>query len=135
MVGITDLKVLLKSMEPKLVKGEFVFCTVSEEHFSKLRATPLLVFREEEGTTLILEREIADANSLPYSHLWGMITLTVHSDLTAVGFLTAITSKLAGAGISVNVVSAYYHDHLFISIEKIDKATELLRELSSSSLR
>lgn len=135
MVGITDLKVLLKSMEPKPIKGEFVFCTVSEEHFTKLRANPLLVFREKEGITLILERDVADANSLPYSHVWGMITLTVHSDLTAVGFLAVITSKLAGAGISVNVVSAYYHDHLFIPLEKVDKAMELLRELSSSSLR
>lgn len=130
MVGITDLKVLLKSMEPKPVKGEFVFCTVSEENFSMLRATPLLLFREEEGITLILEREIADANSLPYSHVWGLITLTVHSDLTAVGFLAAITNKLTGAGISVNVVSAYYHDHLFIPIERVDEAMQLLKELS-----
>lgn len=132
MVGVTDLRVLLKSMEPKLVEGEFVFCTLSEE-FSRLKITPLLVFREEEGITLILKREAAEANSLPYSYVWGMITLTVHSDLAAVGFLAAITNKLAGAGISVNVVSAYYHDHLFIPIDKIDKAMELLRELSTPS--
>ena len=69
MVEVTDLKVLLRSMEPKLVKGEFVFCTLSEDLFSKLKATPLLVFREEEGITVILERDVADANSLPYSHV------------------------------------------------------------------
>jgi len=131
-VGIADLKVLLKKMEPKVIKGEFVFCTVPEDYFSTLKITPLLIFREDEGITVILEREIAEKNSLPYSGIWGLITLTVHSDLAAVGFLATITNKLAEFGISVNVVSAYYHDHLFVPIEKADKTMQVLKELSKS---
>ena len=40
-----------------------------------------------------------------------LITLTVRSSLEAVGLLAAITARLADAGISVNAVSAFHHDH------------------------
>lgn len=132
MGGIKDLKVLLSSIKPKLCEGEFVFCTITEEQLSKLRVRPILVFMEEEGITVIIEKEIADGNSLSYDGVWAMITLTVHSDLTAVGFLAAITNKLEENGISVNVVSAYYHDYLFVQIDKAEKTIQLLNELSSS---
>ena len=43
-----------------------------------------------------------------------MITVMVHSALDAVGFLATITTRLAAAGIGVNLVSAFFHDHLFV---------------------
>lgn len=131
LVGISDLKTLLKSMSPKLAKDEFVFCIISETRFSELKITPLLMFKEEEGITLILKREIAEINSLAYSRIWSWIKLRVHSDLSAVGFLAVISDKFAKNGISVNVVSAYYHDHLFVPIEKSDQAMSLLEELAA----
>lgn len=129
MTGIKDLDRLLKEMRPVLVNGEYVFCTVSEVQFGKLNLNPLLVFREKEGITLVIEKRIADARSLSYVGVWALITLTVHSDLSAVGFLARITSKLAEHGISVNVVSAYYHDHLFVSIEDAEMAMRILNDL------
>ena len=59
-----------------------------------------------------------------------MISLTVHSSLDAVGFLAAITTKLAQSGISVNPVSAFYHDHLFVPVNRADEAVSLLREFT-----
>ena len=131
MVGISDLKTLLRSMNPKLIDEEFVFCTISETRFSQLKITPLLIFKEEEGFTLIMKREIADSNSFAYSGIWSQIILSVHSNLTAIGFLAEITNKLAKSGISVNVVSAFYHDHLFVPFEQAHKAMILLEDLSS----
>jgi len=127
--GISDLKVLLKSMKPELVKGKYVFCTISENKFSKLNIKPIMAFKEKEGITLILKKEIADKNSFHYSNIWAMITLNVHSNLEAVGFLAVITNKLAEYGISVNAVSAYYHDHLFVPFKKAKQAIKLLKEL------
>ncbi len=89
------------------------------------------MFNEEEGITLIIKREIAELNSLDYKEIWKWLILTVHSNLSAIGFLAAITNKLAESGISVNVVSAYYHDHLFVPKTQADQAMILLEELSS----
>ena len=124
-----DLESLLRHMEPKHVKGEYVFCSIDESDFD-LVGTPLLVFREAEGVTLVLLREIAELNRLEFEKIWGLITLQVHSDLSAVGFLAEITHHLAQADISVNIVSAYYHDHLFVRLSKVDKAMEVLKSLS-----
>ncbi len=49
--------------------------------------------------TLILTQQQACSLGLPYNGAWACITLTVHSSLNAVGFLAAITARLASAGI------------------------------------
>jgi hypothetical protein len=36
----------------------------------------------------------------------------VHSSLDAVGFMAAVTTRLAKINIGVNPVSGFYHDHL-----------------------
>ncbi|MFH1638247.1 MAG: ACT domain-containing protein [Candidatus Woesearchaeota archaeon] len=130
MAGIKDLDKLIKGMKPELVDNEFVFSTISEIQFKRFKLNHLMIFKETEGITVITERKIAEANSLPYSNVWKLITLTVYSDLLAVGFLARITDNLAKAGISVNVVSAYYHDHLFVPMGLEEKAMEVLDGLS-----
>ncbi len=45
------------------------------------------------------------------------ITLTVHSDLQAVGLTAAFAAALAQADIPCNVVAGAYHDHLFVPVE------------------
>lgn len=123
MSGIKNLDVLLKEMKPELLPGEFVFCT-TKDNFSE--EAPM-TFKEKEGTTLILKKEQADKLQLQYTTIWKMITLTVHSDLEAVGLLAKVTEKLAQEEIIVNVVSAYYHDHLFVLKDKAEKALEVLK--------
>ena len=88
------------------------------------------IFREREGTTLVVRREEAESAGLSYQFASRLITLTVHSSLEAVGFLAAIAGRLAEAGISVNAVSAYYHDHLFVPEDRADEALRLLQNMS-----
>jgi uncharacterized protein len=132
MSGETNLSKLLQSMQPVLCPGEYVFCSISDrtltDDSSYFYLDPIGLFKEDEGLTLILEREKADAAALPYRSVFSMITLSVHSSLEAVGFLAAITSKLAEHNISVNPVSAYYHDHLFVPIAQADETMNLLQE-------
>ncbi len=114
MHGEVDLNVLLRTMEPVLHSSAFVFHSSALSFADALTYDPILLFKENEGTALILKKEKADDEGLNYHYMSRMITLNVHSSLEAVGFLAAITTHLAKAGISVNPVSAHFHDHLFV---------------------
>ena len=133
MKGSSDLKFLLKNMKPKHVPGEYVFATVSEETLETLGTIPRLVYREDEAITVIVTRDEAEEHSLNFESVWSLITLTIHSDLMAVGFLAAMTNVLALSGISTNVVSAFYHDHLFVPCTRVSDAISLLRDISKST--
>jgi uncharacterized protein len=130
MSGETNLAVLLKSMKPVLRDGEFVFLTTRRSLLEAASLEPLGLFHEEEGLTLILPREKAEAAGLPYTAVFRMLTLSVHSSLEAVGFLAAITNRLAARGISVNPVSAYFHDHLFVPSARAEESLAVLVELA-----
>lgn len=129
MPGETDLKTLLRSMRPILHQEEYVFCRINTQETNYLYLNPIGTFREGEGLSLIIEREVADRAGIPYEAVFSLITLSVHSSLEAVGFLAAIATKLAEQGISVNPVSAYYHDHLFVPVSRAEEAMELLQAL------
>jgi hypothetical protein len=133
MMAETNLQKLLASMEPELRPGEFMFATVSPADFKEIQNAAWGWFREPEGITLILAKSAANAAHLDFAFPSRLITLTVHSSLDAVGFLAVITEKLAAAGISVNAVSAYYHDHLFVPIEKAGLAMEVLQQIMAEA--
>lgn len=129
MLGETSLNVLLKTMQPMRHSEEYIFCTVANGTAYDASLRPIGLFQEEEGLTLILSRLQADAAGIPYSAVFVLITLTVHSSLEAVGFLAAIATQLASHGISVNPVSAFYHDHLFVPVAQAETAMALLQIL------
>jgi hypothetical protein len=131
MSGETRLEVLLKSLRPVLKDGEFVFCTLPHPATPDLAAlAPLGLFHEDEGLTLLLRRERADAAGLAYSGAFRQVTLSVHSSLDAVGFIAAVSTRLAAHGIGVNPVAAYYHDHLFVPAARATEAVALLESLA-----
>ncbi|MEB3359232.1 MAG: ACT domain-containing protein [Synechococcales bacterium] len=134
MSGETNLQNLLRSIEPILQPGEYVFCSLDAQRSYPANLDPICSFREAEGLTLILNREQAEAVALSYEVTFCMITLSVHSSLEAVGFLAAVAGKLAEYNISVNPVSAYYHDHLFVPASRAQEAMALLRELSEKQI-
>jgi len=127
--GELKLDVLIKSMEPVLCADTYVFATV-EEGFNSDALTPLMTFQESEGTTLIVEQRKALAAGLEHEFPCKMITLNIHSSLVAVGFLARVTQRLAKLAMGVNPVSGFYHDHLFIPI---DRAQDALAELKLMS--
>lgn len=129
MTGETKLAALLAGMRPSLQPGVFVFCSIPSDHAVPQGAEPVMLFREAEGITLILREEEADAAGLAKTFACRMITLEIHSSLEAVGFLAAITARLAAAGMGVNPVSAFYHDHLFVPAGRAEEAMAILREM------
>jgi uncharacterized protein len=129
MAAISNLQQLLQQMQPVLQPGNFVFVTLQQPKAQLFNAA-VGIFKEVEGTTLILEQSVADTNGLKYDYVAAWITLTVHSSLAAVGLTAAVTNALAGAGISCNVVAAYYHDHLFVPATDAEKALNVLKALA-----
>ncbi|MGX9147415.1 ACT domain-containing protein [Mesorhizobium sp. 128a] len=133
MTGETDLKKLLATMTPQLLPGVYVFVTLAPGAASPAGLESVMIFREREGLTLIVTEDAARATGLTASFRCRMITLNIHSSLEAIGFLAAITARLAAAGMGVNPVSGFYHDHLFVPADRAGEAMELLRHLASDS--
>lgn len=130
MVGETNLNKLFAAMSPQLMPDEYVFCSLQGEYAEFQHLLPLATFRETEGLTLVLTKAMAIANNLPFESVFKGITLTIHSSLDAVGLTAAVSTKLAGKGISANVIAAYYHDHIFVQVDKADLAMAALAEFN-----
>jgi hypothetical protein len=129
MAGERDLQMLLAAAEPELRPGTFVFVVVHDKALLDTLA-PEATICEPEGLTAIVRRERADALGLPYDYLAAWITLRVHSALDAVGLTAAVSTALAHAGLSCNVIAGYHHDHLLVPA---DRAPDALRALSDLS--
>ena len=131
MGGITDLEELIKSMQPNLQEGDWVF--VSVPHLTEIDLNKVLgMFREEEGISLILPKSEADILQLGYDSFYACISLGIHSSLEAVGLTALISNTLASLGISCNVVAANYHDHIFVEKRNAERAMEALRQLTNT---
>ncbi|OAP63743.1 hypothetical protein AYL99_02970 [Fonsecaea erecta] len=157
--GETSLPRLLSSLRATLHPETYVFATIPAEEF-QINDLPVpldqicLFFREprqqhgEAGATtgkvqtdtvtLIVRLETARAHPrrlAEYTYPCRMITCAVHSSLEAVGFMAVLAARLAQRGVSVNPVSAFYHDHLFVPVERADEAVAVLAEVREEAVR
>ena len=129
MIGETDLNKMLKSLKPKLNPGEFVFCVTDD--FAQISLADIIsTFKEEEGVTVIIKKELADQLKLRYAYVAAWITLTVYSSLEAVGLTSVFSTALCKESISCNVVAAFHHDHIFVNKNDAEKAMDILNRLS-----
>jgi hypothetical protein len=127
--GLTDLRVLLAALDPEIDPVPKRFLHVSHEKARERMADALMMFREAEGTTLIVDVEDADVSGSERL-LWARITLRVQSSLTAVGMMAAVSAALTKRGIPCNPVSAFMHDHIFVPWERRDDALDALSHLT-----
>ncbi|WLT31592.1 ACT domain-containing protein [Geothrix sp. PMB-07] len=129
---LSDLNRLLRTLDPVLHEGVYVFVSVPDgSHWEGL--APLATFREDEGLTLVLKEAVAQTHRLPILFRAAWITLKVHSDLEAVGLTAAFSQALAKARISCNVMAGAHHDHLFVPVDEGPRALAVLRELQSGA--
>ena len=132
--AISNLDVLLCSIEPALHAGTYAYCVVP--HGADLSAlSPVATVFESEGLTLVVPEDQAIEAGLSVLFRAAWITLTVHSDLHAVGLTAAFATALGRAGISCNVIAGAFHDHIFVPVEQAQQALEALSALQSDSGR
>jgi hypothetical protein len=128
MEGEINLKNILKNLNPSLNEGEYVYCTV--DNIDKIPLSKILfIFKEKESITIIIKKEYAEELNLNFSYVASWITLNVHSSLSAVGLTAKFSKALSDAGISCNVVAAYFHDHIFVDEKDSVKAISTLNLL------
>jgi hypothetical protein len=133
MSGETNLTKLLASMRPRLQNGIYVFASLPHAVALPSGLEPVMTFREAEGRTLILEENAAKLAGMDGLFRCRMITLDIHSSLDAVGFMAVITNRLAAAGMGVNPVSAFYHDHLFVPADRAEEAVRILEQFAGEA--
>ena len=130
MAGTTDLAQLLRTLEPVLRDGEFVYATVVAVPAGlPVEAT----VREPEGLTIVVRRDAADVHGIPYDYVAAWITLTVHSSLEAVGLTAAFATALGREGISCNVLAGHHHDHILVATADAERAMDVLRALAEDA--
>ena len=131
-VPVRELAQLLASMRPVLNAGVYVFASLPPGS-DAAALDPLATFREREGLTVIIDEPRALAAKLTVLFRAAWITLSVHSDLQAVGLTAAVATALTQANISCNVVAAAFHDHLFVPLESAQAALDALLVLQGES--
>jgi hypothetical protein len=121
-----DLGALLRGMEPVLMPDPYGFAVWTD---GILLIEPFATVAEAEGLTVVAPlAEVRAAGMV--SDPWARISLTIHSDLAAVGLTAAFATALAAVGVSANVIAGFHHDHIFVAWDQRHEALKALRELS-----
>ncbi|MDX3774998.1 ACT domain-containing protein [Chromatiaceae bacterium AAb-1] len=132
MNSISDLNTLIAHMQPVLNPGRYAFVTLPPGLVldpSRMIAS----VREPEGISVVLTEADALELGLTIAFTAAWITLTVHSDLAAVGLTAAFSKALGQADISCNVVAGVHHDHVFVPIEQAQPAMDALHALQQAA--
>jgi hypothetical protein len=116
LAGERDLSRLLAALDPQLYGERYSFSATSA---ATLDEGAFALIREAEGITLIRPDPAGE---------WARISLGVHSSLDVVGLTAALSSRLAGIGISANIVAALRHDHIFVPWDRRDEALAALSD-------
>lgn len=125
---VKDTVAMISGMAPVLDEAVYHFCQGAEHLISQALAS----FREDEGLSLILTDELAQAEGLASDLSMKRITLSVHSAFDGVGLTAAVATVLADNGIACNMVAGFHHDHAFVPAADAERAVALLNALSKT---
>ena len=121
---------MLAGMTPTLKGGSYFFCMTNDATvLTALSNRSLALFREDEGTTLVLGKEEAVKHDFDLSMPMSRIVLEVFSALDGVGLTAGVATALADEGIPCNMIAAYHHDNVFVPELMAHRAVEVLMDV------
>lgn len=129
MAAERDLARMLATLDATRAPGEYVFDALAGD--AAIPADAVATMREAEGLTVVRPLRAGEARP-DFVATW--LTLTVHSDLAAVGLTAAFAAALAEVAIPCNVIAGHFHDHLFVPTARADDALAALARLRQRSL-
>ncbi|MCV2863910.1 ACT domain-containing protein [Albidovulum sediminicola] len=130
MRGETDLARMLAGMEPTLRPEEFGYGLIPGRGGMPPGLTPFATVREAEGLTVIAPVRALRRHGIAHRAGFACISLSVHSDLEAVGLTAAFARALADAGLGANVIAGLHHDHILTDWDRRQDAMACLTALS-----
>lgn len=127
---VRERQAMLAGMKPTLKDGRYFFCASNDPAvLATLSDRSLAIFREEEGTALVLAEEDATLHSFDLSMPMSRIVLEVFSALDGVGLTAGVATALADEGIPCNMIAAYHHDNVFVPEPMAARAVEILQDV------
>ena len=121
--------ICMSDLQPDLLIDNYVFCTFPHKKYGDLEhLSPIGFFQENEGITLVITEKMANLHNLSFEGIFKCISLKLISTLSSVGLIKKIANLLANKDISANIYAGYYHDHIFVPLERADEAFMLLSE-------
>jgi uncharacterized protein len=128
--GETDLGRILEDLTVSRRDGVFVFATIPPGQ--PLPDLPIAAMvGEVEGTTIVLNRDVAVGAGVEYEFEAAWLTIDTHTSLEAVGVAASISTALAMKAIPVNIIAGFHHDHLLVPADMAEDAiaaVELVRQ-------
>ena len=131
MTGQTNLSEVLKSMQVSCDNIEYGFASVKDKQVN-FDEQVLGTFKENEGLTVIAQKEYLETNNIQYEGPYAKLTIEIHTSLELVGLTAVLAKKLAENQISANVVAGYFHDHIFVQYAVRQKAIEAINNLKET---
>lgn len=131
MSGERDLATVLRTMTITRRPGTYVYVAVPNGAAAPAPAAATIV--EDEATTVVLERGLAEASGSAWSFEAAWLTVEVHTALDGVGLTAVLARALADAGMACNVLAGFYHDHLLVPADRADDALRALSALRVGS--
>ena len=129
----TSLMRLLRSMAPVLRDEEHGYGHVPGGQMLPPGLVAFATVAEAEGLTVIAPVDALARHGIHHIPGWALISLTVHSDLAAVGLTAVVATALAAGGLSANVVAGYFHDHVLVPWPRRQEAMAILAGLAAAS--
>lgn len=128
-----DLAALLRGLRATRRPGTFTFATVPDGADVPDGVEVVASVLEPEGRSVVVREGDARRAGWPVIYRAAWLVLEVHSALDAVGLSAAVSTALAAAGISANVVAGHHHDHVFVPVDRAEEATAVLAEIAAAA--
>jgi hypothetical protein len=114
-------------LNPELMPKPYAFVRLPDGEKTPDKA--IATFREKEGLSVILEKDLAIQLgwSIDFEAAW--LVLNAETSLTDKGITAAFSKILTDNDISCNVFAPIHHDHIFVPWTDGEKALALLNEM------
>ena len=111
-------------MQLEKIAGDFSICKVANTKGIDFSRELLFFAKTPDEISLVCETAHVPSKCLAAEHGWKALKISGTLDFSLVGVIAKISNILAGAGISLFVVSTYHTDYILLKAENLDPGVQ-----------